>query len=75
MEKRKSKINGKTLIEEIVEKHPKLVRPLQEHGIVCIRCGEPVWGSLEEMAGEKGIKNLDEIVKKMNEIIENEQKE
>ncbi len=71
----KSKISNKTLIEEIVEKHPKLVRPLQEHGIVCIRCGEPVWGSLEEVAGEKGIKNLDEIVKKMNEIIEKEEKE
>jgi len=64
-----SRICRTNLIEEIVEKHPELIRPLREYGIVCIRCGEPIWGTLAQAAAEKGIDNIDEIVEKMNRII------
>jgi len=66
-----SKIDGTTLIEEITEKYPELIRPLREYGIVCIRCGEPIWGSLSQVAAEKGIENIDEIIEEMNRIIAN----
>ena len=63
------KIEKSTLIEEIAEKHPELIRPLRERGIVCIRCGEPIWGTLEEVASEKGIDDIDRLVSDLNQII------
>ncbi len=63
------KIKPDTTIEEIVEKYPELVRPLMEYGIQCMACGEPVWGTLQENARRKGVRNLDEIVGKLNEMV------
>jgi len=41
-------------IEELVEKIPAAVTYLSRAGIRCIRCGEPIWGTLEDAAREKG---------------------
>jgi hypothetical protein len=41
-------------IEELVEIIPASVSYLSRNGIKCIACGEPVWGTLEEAAMEKG---------------------
>ena len=41
-------------IEELVRALPEAVRYLSQQGIVCIMCGEPVWGTLAEVAREKG---------------------
>ncbi len=68
------KIRPDTTIEEIVEKYPELVRPLMEYGIQCIACGEPVWGSLQENARQKGVKNLDEILQKLNQMVMQKEK-
>ena len=65
-----SYISANTTIEEIVREYPELIRPLMHFGIKCVMCGEPIWGTLEENAQEKGIKNLNEIVKELNKIIE-----
>lgn len=47
-------INGKITIEELVETLPASVSYLSRKGIKCIACGEPIWGTLEEAAREKG---------------------
>jgi methionine synthase II (cobalamin-independent) len=65
----KQKISKDILIEELVEAHPHLVAPLMDMGIVCLICGEAAWGTLEEQALDKGLDNIDEIVEKLNEII------
>ena len=70
-----SYISANTTIEEIVREYPELIRPLMQFGIKCVMCGEPIWGTLEENAQEKGIKNLNEIVKELNKIIEKTHKE
>ncbi len=62
-------IKPQTTIEEIVSQHPELIRPLMEYGIKCVACGEPIWGSIEENASEKGIDNVVEIVNKLNELV------
>jgi hypothetical protein len=62
-------IKPQTTIEEIVIKHPELIRPLMEYGIKCVACGEPLWGTIEENATEKGIRNVIEIVKRLNELV------
>lgn len=41
-------------IEDLVHEKVGAVRYLAERGIKCIACGEPVWGTLEEAAREKG---------------------
>ena len=47
-------ITKEITIEELVEKIPNSVKYLMEKGIKCIACGEPIWGTLEEAALEKG---------------------
>lgn len=50
-------ITRKIYIEELVEILPESVSYLMDNGIKCIACGEPVWGTLEEVAKEKGFDN------------------
>jgi len=57
------------LIEDLVQEFPKLIGPLKVEGIVCLACGEAVWGTLEAQAVEKGITNIDEIVERMNKLL------
>lgn len=46
-------------IEELIETIPASVKYLMEKGIKCIACGEPIWGTLEDAAKEKGFSDLD----------------
>ena len=57
------------LIEELVNEYPKAIGILMDEGIVCIQCGEPVWGSLGETIGRKGIKEVDRIIEKLNKYL------
>jgi hypothetical protein len=50
-------------IEELVEHYPASVGILRKHGLICIICGEPVWGTLQELAERKGLD--DEIIRKI----------
>ncbi len=47
-------IDKNITIEDLVEKIPGAITYLMEQHIRCIRCGEPIWGTLEEAAKEKG---------------------
>lgn len=60
-------------IEELIRKHPFSVHYLMKKGIKCIVCGEPIWGTLEDAAKEKGLseQDVDRIVEELNELIEN----
>ncbi len=55
-----------TDIEDIIQQYPYLMGPLADAGLICMRCGEAVWGTLAELAESKGLKNLDEIIIKLN---------
>ncbi len=58
-------------IEDLIRDYPELVRPLADEGQVCSRCGEPIWGILEELAQSKNIQNLENIISTLNETILN----
>jgi len=64
------KITKEITIEELVEIIPESVRYLMEKGIKCIACGEPIWGTLEEAAKEKGFNQsqIEEFVKDLNKL-------
>ncbi len=65
------KINKDTSIEELVERVPEAVEYLMKEGIKCIACGEPIWGTLEEAAREKGFgdEEIERFVKELKEKI------
>ncbi|MBI9034288.1 MAG: DUF1858 domain-containing protein [Bacteroidales bacterium] len=58
-------------IEDLVEQYPVSIKYLSENGIRCIRCGEPIWGTLEEAAMEKGYSEaeLKQFVESINQLI------
>ena len=60
-------------IEELIETIPASVEYLMKEGIRCIVCGEPIWGSLEEAAEEKGFKvnDIERFVKDLQALADN----
>ena len=66
----KTKITKETEIEDLVKLIPNSVVYLMEKGIRCLRCGEPIWGSLESAAKEKGFSDKDIVnfVKDLNSL-------
>ena len=63
-------VTASTLIEDLVRDMPESVTYLMQHGIRCIRCGEPIWGTLEDAAREKGFgdEDIGRFVKELNEL-------
>lgn len=62
-------IHSDTLIEDLVNV-PGAVRYLMKHNIKCLACGEPIWGTLEEAAKQKGHTDadIDRFVEELNEL-------
>jgi methionine synthase II (cobalamin-independent) len=58
-------------IEDLIELLPSSVQYLSEEGIKCIACGEPIWGTLEQAAREKGFDEdkIDGIIRDLNEML------
>jgi len=65
-------IKKDTNIEELVNALPASVKYLSEKGIKCIACGEPIWGTLEEAAKEKGFEkeDIDIFVRDLNRLMD-----
>ncbi len=65
-------ITKESTIEDL-SKNTLCVNYLREKGIRCIRCGEPIWGTLEDAALEKGFSQEDIVlfVEDLNRIEEN----
>lgn len=66
------KITKETEIEDLVSLLPEAVSYLRVEGIRCLRCGEPIWGSLDAAAKEKGFNDIDveKFVNKLNKMLE-----
>ena len=64
------KITKTIYIEDLVRELPVAVRYLREKGIKCLECGEAIWGTLEEAAGDKGFtdEDIDRFVDDLNRI-------
>jgi len=65
------KINKDIEIEDLVRLLPESVTYLMENGIRCLRCGEPIWGSLENAAKEKGFsdKEIENFTNELNQLL------
>jgi iron-sulfur cluster repair protein YtfE (RIC family) len=49
-------------VEDLVRQIPEASAILRRFGIVCIQCGEPVWGTLRQAAAEKGILDVSDVL-------------
>lgn len=65
------KITKETLIEDLVQILPEAVSYLMKNNIKCMACGEPIWGTLEEAAKERGFgdNDIEKFVKELNIIL------
>lgn len=64
-------IDKNIYIEDLVREYPEVISPLADLGIICIACGEPVWGTLKELVDKKGLNNFDKLMVQLNKIINN----
>lgn len=62
-------IKASDSVEELLEKYPGINRLLMEMGIVCVRCGEPFWGTLETLIKNKGL-DVDSVIFDLNEKLQ-----
>lgn len=71
------KINKNTSIEDLVDFVPGSVKYMMTKGIKCVACGEPIWGTLEDAAKEKGFedKDIELFVNELNDLLENPEKD
>ena len=71
------KITKDITIEELTEKVPASVKYLMKEGIRCIVCGEPIWGTLEEAAEEKGFgpEDIERFVNELQKLADNPQED
>ncbi|MBM4172115.1 MAG: DUF1858 domain-containing protein [Ignavibacteria bacterium] len=60
-------------IEDLLKLIPESISYLMEKGIRCLRCGEPIWGTLENAAIEKGFgaEQIDIFVEELNLLYHN----
>lgn len=67
---KKPEITKDIYIEDLVNNHAFSVRFLSQKGVRCIACGEPIWGTLEEAAKEKGFddEGIQKMVNEMNTL-------
>ena len=70
----KPEITKDIYIEDLVKHYPFSVRFMSQKGIKCIACGEPIWGTLEEAAREKGFddQKISELVVEMRGLASKE---
>lgn len=59
-------------IEDLIKILPESVEYMMNKGIRCLRCGEPIWGTLENAAIEKGFSGseINSFVTELNGMLE-----
>lgn len=62
-------LNEDIWMEDALRDFPKVASFLREKGVVCVQCGEPVWGTLKEAIGDKGL-DVEVIMKELNSFLE-----
>jgi len=63
------KITLDTDVEDLAMQFPKAVGFLTKRGVRCIRCGEPVWGTLGKLLEEDGIAHPQALVDDLNAFL------
>lgn len=62
-------------IEDLARDYPSVFRFMIEKGLPCIICGEPVWGTFEEVAsrGRKSETEIDVLIEELKSRVQTEE--
>ena len=60
------RITQKTRIDQLIAAYPGLSRTFIRFGLPCLVCGEPFWGTIEELARLHAVEVM-ELVNKLND--------
>jgi len=57
-------------IDDLIRQYPDAVGFLIKKGLPCVVCGEPFWGTLAELAAQKGFSNkqIDALLAEFNNL-------
>jgi hypothetical protein len=58
-------ITAEDYIEDLLKKYDGINKFLMERGVICVVCGEPVWGTLGELVKQKSL-NIENILLELN---------
>jgi len=63
-------IDKNTTIEELISLKPSTIPFLSKKGIVCVQCGEPIWGTILEVCKEKGFNDeeIENLIKELRNL-------
>ncbi len=63
-------IKKDVLIEDLVVDYPESIKYLMDQGIHCMVCGEPIWGTFEQVARDKGFSDeaIDHMVDELGKM-------
>ena len=66
-----AEISRDSIIEDLVTDYPDSITFLMEKGIRCLRCGEPIWGTLGSAMDEKDfpLERQLEIVQELSAVL------
>ncbi len=59
-------INEQTPVEDIVAEHPEATQIFLRWGLPCVTCGEPFWGTIEELAKQNHFDKTTELLEDLN---------
>ncbi len=59
-------ITEKTHIDQLLAEYPSLAKTFIQFKLPCLVCGEPFWGTIEELARQHGV-DAKELVNKLND--------
>lgn len=59
-------ITKDTYIEDLVKDYPHTVSVLTKRGVICIQCGEPIWGTLGEALDRAGVEDEASLIRELN---------
>ncbi|HID32548.1 MAG TPA: DUF1858 domain-containing protein [bacterium (Candidatus Stahlbacteria)] len=60
-------ITKETPVEELIARHPEAVKIFIRHGLPCLVCGEPFWGTVGELASKHDV-DLDILLEELNQL-------
>ncbi|MFH0883193.1 MAG: hypothetical protein V2A56_09435 [bacterium] len=59
-------ISGEMELEDLAAQNPKAIGLLTRRNIVCIRCGTPLWKTVEEAIHDAGIEDTEKVIEEVN---------
>jgi len=65
-------ISTDTPVEDLVREFPEAAIALRRFGLVCIQCGEPYWGTLGELAADRGVTDLEPVFRTLRGLVAQE---